>query len=100
MRRISLFTGKLLLAYVVAGAVLVMYVRRANLGGHADVPFSGFPEFLIWSPFAPALIVSEFSEHRLDGVFSMIVFGGAFSLVGWLLLRRRVRANRCGETLR
>ena len=94
MRRISLLIGKLFLAYVVAGAVLVMYVRRSDLGGHADVPFSGFPELLIWSPFAPALIVSEFAEHRIDGVVSLIVFAVVFSLVGWLLLRRRGRPTQ------
>lgn len=83
----SLIVARLLLAYVVAGAALVMYLRR-SLEAHAHVPFSGFPEFLIWSPLAPALILSEFSAHRIQGVISLLVFGAVFGLAGWLLLRR------------
>jgi len=89
MRSAGMVIAKLLLAYVIAGATLVMYVRRTNFGGHADVPFSGFPEFLIWSPLAPAIILSEYSEHRMEGVISLLVFGVAFAVVALLALRRR-----------
>lgn len=87
MRRVVLVLVKLLLAYMVAGASLVMYVMRSNFGGHADTPFSGFPEFLVWSPLAPALIASEMSEHQVHGIISLMVFGATFAFVAWLLLR-------------
>lgn len=87
MRKVVPVLAKLLLAYMVSGAILVMYVRRSNFGGHADVPLSGFPEFLVWSPLAPALIASEMSEHRIDGTISLMVFCATFAFVAWLLLR-------------
>lgn len=89
MRGVALALVKLLLAYVVAGAISVMYVMRSNFGGHADIPFSGFPEFLVWSPLAPALIASEMSEHQVHGTISLLVFGAAFALVAWFLLRSK-----------
>lgn len=88
-RRTIAIAARLLVAYLVAGAVLVVYLRRANFGAHAHVPFSGFPEFLVWSPLAPAFIVSEFAEHRGDGLMCLMVFGAAFALLSWLLLRTR-----------
>lgn len=88
MHRISFFIAKLLLAYVGAGAALVMYVRRSNLGAHAHIPFSGFPGFLVWSPLAPALILSEYAEHRTNGLICLLVFGAVFGVLAWLLFRR------------
>jgi hypothetical protein len=89
MPRVALVAAKLLFAYVVAGAILVMYVMRASFSGHAHIPFSGFPEFLVWSPIAPALIYSKFSEHRVNGAISLLVFSVAFISIAWLLLRTR-----------
>lgn len=80
---------KLLLAYLVAGAVAVTYLMRAQLGGNAHIPFSGFPEFLVWSPLAPALIVNEISEHSGQGAISLLVFCTAFIFIAWLLLRQK-----------
>ena len=89
MRRVALAAFKLVLAYIGAGAILVMYVMRSNFVGHADIPFSGFPEFLVWSPIAPALIASEMSEHQGNGLLSLLVFSSAFAVIAWLLLRRK-----------
>jgi hypothetical protein len=89
MRKLVATSAKLLIAYLLAGAILVMYLRWPNFEGHANVPFSGFPAVLIWSPIAPALIASEYSERRVDGVISFLVFGVSFCLIAWLFLRRR-----------
>jgi hypothetical protein len=91
MRRIAQVIAKLVVAYVFAGAIVVMYARRSNFSGHADVPFSGFPEFLIWSPLAPALIHSDFTENRLDGLTGLLVFGTALALAAWFLFRQKKR---------
>ena len=80
---------KLLFAYFVAGAIVVTYIMRARLDGNAHIPFSGFPEFLVWSPLAPALIVNEMSEHPGQGAISLLVFCTAFLVIAWLLLRRK-----------
>ena len=68
MRRVALAVFKLVLAYIGAGAILLMYIMRSNFVGHADIPFSGFPEFLVWSPIAPVLIASEISKHQGNGL--------------------------------
>jgi hypothetical protein len=89
MRRFATIAGKLLLAYLCSGAILVTYIMWPNFEGHAHAPFSSFPAFLVWSPVAPALIVSEYTEHQADGITSLLVFSVSFGLVAWLLLRSR-----------
>ena len=89
MRAIAVVIAKLLLAYFVAGATLVMYVMLPNSNGYADVPLSGFPEFFIWSPFAPALIASEFSTHPGNGLASLLIYCTTFSAVAWFLFAWR-----------
>lgn len=92
MRKYMLVIIKLLLAYLVAGAVAVTYVMHARLDGNAHIPFSGFPDFLVWSPLAPALIVNEMSEHPGQGAISLLVFCIVLFTIAWLLLRRKQSA--------
>ena len=89
MRKYTLVIVKLLAAYLAAGAIAVAYIMRTRLDGNVHIPFSGFPEFLIWSPLAPALIVSEMSEHPGQGAISLLVFCTVFFAIAWLLLRRK-----------
>ena len=89
MHKYALIIVKLLAAYLVAGAIVVTFIMRSRLDGNAHIPFSGFPEFLIWSPLAPALIVSEMSEHPGQGAISLLVLCTAFFVIAWLLLRRK-----------
>ena len=89
MHKYMLIIVKLLLAYLVAGAIAMMFVMRARLDGNAHIPFSGFPEFLVWSPLAPALIVNEMSEHPGQGAISLFVFCTAFIFIARLLLRQK-----------
>ena len=89
MHKYALIIVKLLAAYLVAGAIVVTFIMRARFEGNAHIPFSGFPEFLIWSPLAPALIVNEMSEHPGQGAVSLLVLCTVFFVVAWLLLRRK-----------
>ena len=89
MRKYTLVIVKLLAAYLAAGAIAAMYLMRDRLDGNAHIPFSGFPEFLVWSPLAPALIVNEMSEHPGQGAISLLVLCTVFFVVAWLLLRRK-----------
>ena len=92
MHKYALIIVKLLAAYLVAGAIVVTFIMRARFDGNAHIPFSGFPEFLVWSPLAPALIVNEMSEHPGQGVISLIVFCAVLFTIAWLLLRRKQSA--------
>ena len=92
MRKYTLVIVKLLASYLVAGAIVVTFIMRARFDGNAHIPFSGFPEFLVWSPLAPALIVNEMSEHLGQGVISLIVFCTVFFAIAWLLLWRKQSA--------
>ena len=89
MHKYALIIVKLLAAYLVAGAIVVTFIMRARFEGNAHIPFSGFPEFLVWSPLAPALIVNEMSEHPGQGAISLLVLCTVFFVVAWLLLRRK-----------
>ena len=92
MHKYALIIVKLLAAYLVAGAIVVTFIMRARFEGNAHIPFSGFPEFLVWSPLAPALIVNEMSEHPGQGAISLIVFCTVFFTIAWFLLRRKQSA--------
>jgi hypothetical protein len=83
MKRYVLAMLKGLLCYCIAGAALLMYHSWSNWDGHAHVPFSGFPEFLIFSPIAPYFLGSG-SENWLNeflvffvtlAVLLLLVFG-------------------------
>ena len=92
MRKYMPVIVKLLASYLVAGAIVVTFIMRARLDGNAHIPFSGFPELLVWSPLAPALIVSEMSEHPGQGAISLLVLCTVFFVVAWLLLRKQSAA--------
>ena len=89
MRKYMPVIVKLLASYLVAGAIVVTFIMRARFDGNAHIPFSSFPEFLVWSPLAPALIVNEMSEHPGQGAISLLVFCTVFFAIAWLLLRRK-----------
>lgn len=85
---------KILACYCIAGAVLVLYLRWPHYEGHPHVPLSGFPEFLLLSPLAPVLLVSDPSIDG-DGEFlSSVVL---FILVFLVLLFLRFRGFKPKE---
>ncbi|WP_338848868.1 hypothetical protein V8J88_07995 [Massilia sp. W12] len=79
--------ARLLLAYLLAGAVLMLYLQWPHLNGHAHLPFSTFPSNLLWAALAPLMIASEFSARLQDGVISLLLFGAAFAGFARVLLR-------------
>ena len=80
-RRIALIS----VSYIVTTAVALTLYRWPNFEGHAHIPFSGFPEFLVWSPLAPALFVLDFPNSATAAAVFAILFGAAL----WLIFRRR-----------
>ncbi len=78
--------------YLVAGAVetTVFSVVR---GGHADVPFTEFPGFLVLSPLVPVGLVQSLLEQfaALEFVSTLLFIVVFVSL--WLV-DARVRRNR------
>ena len=91
MRKYTLVIVKLLAAYLAAGAIAAMYLMRDRLDGNAHIPFCGFPEFLVWSPLAPALIVNEMSEHPGQGAISLLVFCTVFMST----IKRKTQFDGC-----
>lgn len=78
-RLLSLTFLKLLGCYVGAGAIQLLVGKFPNYSGHPDAPFTSFPSFLIWSPFAPVLAILDGAEELnslLVFLVSLIVLGG------------------------
>jgi hypothetical protein len=45
--------AKLIFSYLIGALPCFVYIMWPNFGGHADVPFSAFPESLVLVPIAP-----------------------------------------------
>lgn len=82
---------RLLLSYLLASAALAVIARWPNLEGHAHVPFSGFPEFLVWSPVVPLLVLGDLPQRPISGLLGLSVFLVVFVTSAYLLLRTRPR---------
>ena len=74
---------KITLCYILAGATQILVKSYPNFQGHPHVPFSGFPEFLVFSPFAPLRIFFG----SFDEIYSFLVFCGAFIFFYFLLFK-------------
>ena len=84
-------------SYLAAGAALMLYERWPHYAGHPHVPFSGFPEFLAWSPVAPYLVFTELLERSGRGPGGAVVFLLVFGvLLGWTA-RRALRSGGSGR---
>lgn len=78
MKRRLVCGVKVLASYLAAGAAYLLYFAWPNYAGHAHVPFSAFPEFLVWAPVAPYLAFGELFEKRTGAVVGLLVFGAVF----------------------
>jgi hypothetical protein len=58
--------------------------RWPHLKGHAHILLSDFPEFLVWTPIAPLLLLSNLPES----VWALAAFAVLFAALSWLLGRR------------
>lgn len=84
---VLIIAGKLLLCYLLAGAVQLLVARYPDYAGHAHLPFSSFPGFLIWTPAAPLLSLTQ--APRNWG--SVAVFALTFAALLALALGKRQR---------
>ncbi|RNF84163.1 hypothetical protein [Montanilutibacter psychrotolerans] len=82
---------RLLLSYLLASAALAVFVKWPNLDGNAHVPFSGFPEFLVWSPMVPFLALGDLPQRPVSGLLDLSVFLAVFVTSACLLLRTKKR---------
>jgi hypothetical protein len=94
MPRLVVHLVRLMFAYLVAGAVSIVYLLWPHFDPHAEVPFSGFPGFLVWSPIAPYLLWGEFLENASRGIISWLVFAVTFVVALWLSFLPRLRSQQ------
>lgn len=81
---------QVVLPYSLAGVAYLLYCKWPHYVGHAHVPFSGFPEFLVWSPVASYFLLEDLLAGSSGSVMGLLVFGSA--LVGALCLFYRHRS--------
>jgi hypothetical protein len=83
---------KIALSYVLAGASYILYLKWPHYTGNSHIPFSGFPEFLLWSPIAPYSLFKELLTGSNRSFIGLLVFITAFVGMLCILFYRRSRA--------
>jgi hypothetical protein len=84
----------MLISYLVAGAAVILYDRWPHYEGHAHVPFSGFPEFLVWSPVAPYFVICDLFTQPPKGLGGSVLFVVVFGAVLWPAVRVARRGTK------
>lgn len=74
MRRIWVRFLKVLVVYLLAGMVFLVFSRWPNLSGNGHVPFSGFPEFLIFAPIVPILVFDEAKSGAMGSLVAAVLY--------------------------
>jgi hypothetical protein len=74
---------------LLAGAAFLLYEKWPYEQGNSHVPFSSFPEFLVWSPMAPVILFDRIIEKPIAGLFGFTIFSAVFIIGVWLLFRRK-----------
>ena len=64
--------------YLVASITCLLYILWPNFDGHPHVPFSSFPDFLVWAPIAPYIAFKLLEGSTTEALVSIIVFGLVF----------------------
>lgn len=88
---------KLAACYLIASISYLLYLKWPDYQGHADIPLSGFPAFLVFAPVAPLFWFDEFAADPRNALVGLIVFGGVLAAGLWLSLRKRPAAERVRE---
>jgi hypothetical protein len=83
---------KLLLCYLLAGMTCILYFGWPDYQGNPDIPFSGFPEMLIWSPMAPLILFDHLTENLPVGLIGLALFSFTFIAMLWLFFRKQKQA--------
>jgi hypothetical protein len=63
---------------MVSTASCLLYLQWPHFEGHAHVPFSSFPEFLVWSPIVPYFLAVEFERNPTEAILATIIFVAIF----------------------
>jgi hypothetical protein len=87
MNRLLRIGIAVLVSYLLAGAAVILFDRWPHYGGHAHVPFSGFPGFLVWSPVAPYFVICDLLTQPPKGLGGSILFIVVFGALLWSTLR-------------
>lgn len=93
MRSFITAGSKIAISYLLAGAAYLLYFKWPNYGGNPHVPFSGFPEFLLWSPVAPYLLFEELLEGSGASLVGFLVFVVSLTAALVLFFRLRIPAR-------
>lgn len=84
----------LITAYLIASAAYLCFIRWPDWEGHAHVPFSNFPGFLVWAPVAPYFMLTDWLATPGQSLPGILVFAGTFAVVCLALLMRRKHTAR------
>jgi hypothetical protein len=80
---------KLLSCYLLSAAAYLLFIKWPYMEGHSHIPFSGFPEFLIWAPIAPYFMISDIIKAPSNSIPGVLVFTITFALIFWVLFKWR-----------
>lgn len=83
---------KIAVCYLLAGVAYLLYFGWPHYKGHAHVPFSAFPEFLVWSPVAPYILFQELLEKPNNALPGLFVFGVVFAGTLWFFFWKKSHA--------
>jgi hypothetical protein len=84
--------GKLVLCYLGAGVIFMLYDAWPNYTPHAHIPASGFAS-IVWAPIAPYFIYGDFGRDMSRAVAGLIVYLAAFAALTWLSFRKDSHAG-------
>ncbi|WP_242354784.1 MULTISPECIES: hypothetical protein [unclassified Anaeromyxobacter] len=62
-----------MIAYLLASIALTIVYFEAG-GGHADVPFTTFPDYFVVAPVLPVLVLADLGRVRGTDVLSLAAF--------------------------
>lgn len=79
---------KIVASYLFAGVAYLLYFKWPHYEGHAHVPFSGFPEFLIFAPFAPFSLLDDLLNGSENATLGLLIFGSMFGCSLWISCAR------------
>ena len=80
------------LYYLIASVGCMLYLQWPHYAGHAHVPFSSFPSFLVFAPFSPYFAVTRFRSSSAESIGALAVFFAVFVATRFII-GRTVRKN-------
>jgi hypothetical protein len=85
---------KVIACYLLAGVAYLLYFEWPDYEGHAHIPFSDSPAFLLWSPFAPAIVLGELMMKSWAALPGALVFVAVLAASLWLTFRKSQARKR------